>query len=76
LPTSALMRDEKVLVLEDGALVEREIEVGLRNWQFVEVRSGLEEGERVVVALDRLEIVAGARAVAEGAEDHEGGFGS
>ncbi|MCR9094853.1 MAG: efflux RND transporter periplasmic adaptor subunit [bacterium] len=62
-PTSALMRNERVLVLEDGELVEREIEVGLRNWQFAEVRSGLEEDERLVVALDRLEIVAGARAV-------------
>lgn len=64
-PTSALMRNERVLVLHEEELVEREIEVGLRNWQFAEVRSGLEEGEKIVVALDRLEIVAGARAVAD-----------
>lgn len=64
-PTSALMRNERVLVLREEELVEREIEVGLRNWQFAEVRSGLEEGEKIVVALDRLEIVAGARAVAD-----------
>ncbi|MGB0620333.1 MAG: efflux RND transporter periplasmic adaptor subunit [Myxococcota bacterium] len=64
-PTSALMRNERVLVLQEEELVEREIEVGLRNWQFAEVRSGLEEGEKIVVALDRLEIVAGARAVAD-----------
>ena len=75
-PTSALMREEKVLVLEGGGLVEREIEVGLRNWQFVEVRSGLDEGERVVVSLDRLEIVAGARAEAQGGSDEEAGLGS
>ncbi|MEM9175558.1 MAG: efflux RND transporter periplasmic adaptor subunit [Myxococcota bacterium] len=65
-PTSALPRNERVLVLEDGELVEREIEVGLRNWQFAEVRTGLEGGEPIVVVLDRLEIVAGARAMADG----------
>ena len=59
------MRNERILVLQEEELVEREIEVGLRNWQFAEVRSGLEEGETIVVALDRLEIVAGARAVAD-----------
>lgn len=68
-PTSALLRNERVLLLEDGELVERAIEVGLRNWQFAEVRSGLEGGERIVVALDRLEIVAGARAVPDVASE-------
>lgn len=63
-PTSALLRSEKVLVLEEGRLVERAVELGLRNWQFAEVRSGLEPGERVVVALDDKQIVAGARAIA------------
>lgn len=65
IPTSALLRNERVLLLEDGELVERAIEVGLRNWQYAEVRSGLEGGERIVVALDRLEIRAGVRAVAD-----------
>lgn len=68
-PTSALLRNERVLLLEDGELVERAIEVGLRNWQFAEVRSGLVGGERIVVALDRLEIVVGARAVPDAASD-------
>lgn len=64
IPTSALLRSEKVLVLEDGILVERAVELGLRNWQYAEVRSGLELGETVVVALDSKAVVAGARAVA------------
>ncbi|MEZ4280996.1 MAG: efflux RND transporter periplasmic adaptor subunit [Myxococcota bacterium] len=68
-PTSALLRSEKVLVLEDGRLVERVIELGLRNWQYAEVRSGLEPGEPVVVALDEKEIVAGARAIARPAAE-------
>ena len=63
-PTSALLQNQSVLVLEEEQLVEREIELGLRNWQFAEVRGGLVEGEPVVVSLDRLEIQAGVRAFA------------
>ncbi len=64
IPTSALLRSEKVLVLEEGTLIERAVELGLRNWQYAEVKSGLELGETVVVALDSKQVVAGARAVA------------
>lgn len=64
IPTSALLQSEQVLVLESGRLVERAVELGLRNWQYAEVRSGLEAGESIVVALDDKEIVAGARALA------------
>lgn len=63
-PTSALLQDRSVLVLEAGKLVEREIQLGLRNWQFAEVESGLAAGELVVVSLDQVEIRAGAFAVA------------
>jgi HlyD family secretion protein len=63
-PTSALLASGGVLVLDgSGRLVERPVEVGLRNWDFTEVRSGLTEGERVVTSLDRAEVKAGARAV-------------
>ncbi len=61
-PTSTLLEGGKVLLLEEGRLVERTIEPGLRNWEFTEVKSGLEAGARVVASLDRPEIVAGARA--------------
>lgn len=72
-PTSALLRSEKVLALEAGRLVERDVELGLRNWQFAEVRRGLEPGESIVVALDDKEIVAGARAMAIADEAAESG---
>jgi HlyD family secretion protein len=62
IPTAALLSGQMALVLEDGRLAERALEVGLRNWDLTEVRSGLAEGERVVVSLDRAEIRAGARA--------------
>jgi HlyD family secretion protein len=64
-PTSALLEGGKVLVLEGGRLVERPLQLGLRNWDFTEVTGGLEEGARVVVSLDRPEVKAGAKARAQ-----------
>jgi HlyD family secretion protein len=59
-PSYALMEGGEVLVVENGILSAREIETGLRNWQFSEVVRGLEPGEAVVVSLDRPEVVEGA----------------
>jgi HlyD family secretion protein len=59
IPTTALFQNNRVLVVEDDVLEEREIETGLRNWDYVEVQSGLEEGEVVVTSLDRVEVEAG-----------------
>jgi HlyD family secretion protein len=61
-PTSALLEGGKVLVLESGRLVEKALQLGLRNWDFTEVTGGLDEGARVVVSLDRPEVKAGAKA--------------
>lgn len=61
MPTAGLLTGDRALVVEGEALAERELEVGLRNWDFVEIRSGLAEGDRVVVSLDREEVRAGAR---------------
>jgi HlyD family secretion protein len=65
-PSSCLFEGTRVLVLEDGKLREVEVEVGLRNWEWVEIAAGLEAGDRVVSSLDRAEIRAGAEAVAAG----------
>ncbi len=70
-PGSALLGERGVLVLVDSELVEREITLGLRNWKYAEVQAGLELGELVVSALDRVEIEAGARAI-EMREDKRG----
>jgi HlyD family secretion protein len=64
-PTTTLMEGGRVLVVQDGVLVERKVEIGLRNWDWVEVRSGLDAGERVVSSLDRVEVKAGAKVVVE-----------
>ena len=63
IPASSVAEGGKVLVLADGVLVEREIEVGLRNWRFAEILAGLELGEAVVVVRNTPDIKAGARAV-------------
>jgi HlyD family secretion protein len=65
-PTAALLEGSRVLVLgADGVLAEREVEVGLSNWDWTEIRGGLEAGARVVTSLDRTGVEAGAEAVVE-----------
>ncbi len=66
IPTTALMPGSRVLVLtERGILDERKIETGLTNWEFTEVKSGVNRGDRVVTSLERAGVKAGAHAVAE-----------
>ena len=69
IPTSTLIEGQKVLVLVDGSLAERKVETGLRNWDFTEILSGLDAGDRVVTSLDRTEVKAGAEAVEEEEEE-------
>ena len=59
-PTGALIEGNKVLVVEGDRLAERQLEIGLKNWNFTEVEGGVSEGDLIVVSLDRAEIKAGA----------------
>lgn len=59
-PTSAISEGRRVLVAERGRAVARPIEVGIGNWQWTEVRSGLTSGERVITSLDRPGLKAGS----------------
>jgi HlyD family secretion protein len=61
IPASSVAEGGQVLVVEDGLLVARQIEVGLENWQVAEVVSGLVEGEVVVTSRLSTEVRAGAR---------------
>jgi HlyD family secretion protein len=54
-PAAALLSGDRVLVVDGGRLVERSVDVGIRNWDAAEIVSGLREGEAVVVSLDRPE---------------------
>ena len=60
-PAYALLEGDRVLLVRAGILEEVPVKVGLRNWEFVEVETGLAEGDLVVVSLDRAEVKAGAR---------------
>jgi HlyD family secretion protein len=62
IPASAVAEGGKILILKDGLLEERTIDVGLRNWRFAEVLGGLEPGVKVVVARNSPDIKAGALA--------------
>ncbi|MFT5394476.1 MAG: HlyD family secretion protein [Gammaproteobacteria bacterium] len=67
IPTESVLEGSRVFVLnaDDGLLDERTVAIGLTNWAFTEVRSGLSQGERVVTSVGRVGVEAGARAVAE-----------
>jgi HlyD family secretion protein len=64
-PAPALLEGDRVLVVRDGRLAEQPIEVGLRNWDWAEVRSGVAEDALVVISLERAEVRAGARVEVE-----------
>jgi HlyD family secretion protein len=61
-PTSALAQAGTVLVVKNDVLTTVAVTTGLRNWEFVEITSGLIAGDPVVTSLDRVEVVAGAKA--------------
>lgn len=66
IPTRALIDGKRVFVYDaaEERVHAREVQIGLRNWEYVEITSGLEEGDRVVTTIDREGLVDGARAVA------------
>src|SRR5687768_8859255 len=68
-PTQAIRQNGKVLVVdEENRLVERSLEMGLANWAFTEVISGLEEGERVLLSSDEEDMKAGVKVKEQAAE--------
>jgi HlyD family secretion protein len=66
LPTYALLEGSRVMVIKDGRLAERPVTAGLHNWKHTEITAGLAPGEKVVVSLDRPDIVPGAHVVVTG----------
>ena len=52
-PADALLEGNQAFVVENDHAHRRAIDIGLSNWDFVEVRDGLDEGARIVTSLDR-----------------------
>ncbi len=65
-PTATLLEGQAVMVVANGVLELRAVEIGLRNWDFTEIRSGLSTDDRVVTTLDRVEVQPGAEVVVAG----------
>jgi len=66
-PTFAILEDKRVLLVERGKAVAREVEPGLRNWEWTEIRNGLKGGETVITSVDKQGVRAGARVEAQAA---------
>ncbi|MDI1292834.1 MAG: efflux RND transporter periplasmic adaptor subunit [Methylobacter sp.] len=62
-PAEAVLENNRVLLMQaDGLLEERSFKPGLANWNIVEVLSGLNAGDKVVLSVGRDGVVAGAYA--------------
>jgi len=62
IPTQALLEGKRVLLYRaDGMLEERTVATGLANWEQTEIVSGLNEGDQIVMSLDRAGVKAGVR---------------
>lgn len=60
IPTQAIRQNNTVWVVDDNnRLAERQLETGLSNWSFTEIRSGLKAGDHVLISFDHDNIKAG-----------------
>ncbi len=60
IPTQAIRQNNKVWIVDaKNRLVEQQLETGLSNWSFTEIRSGLKAGDRVLTSFDQDNIKAG-----------------
>lgn len=66
-PTEAVIDKQQVYVfnVDDSSLELRDVNTGLSNWDQTEITHGVEQGELVVVTVDRKGVVDGALAKIE-----------
>jgi HlyD family secretion protein len=65
-PTAAVLDGDRVwLVTPEDRLVIRPIKRGIANWEHTEVVSGLNEGDRIVVSVERGDLTEGVQVVPE-----------
>ncbi len=67
LPSSVILPDKTVLVYDEatGRIASRAVETGVANWEFTEIRSGIQGGDQVVTSIDREGVVDGAAVTPE-----------
>lgn len=65
-PTEAVQEGDRVLLIaEDGVLESLQFKPGLANWNFIEVLSGLSEGDTIVLSIGRDGVEPGAYVLEE-----------
>ncbi len=54
-PTQSVLEDSTVLLYSeiDGVLESRSVKLGVANWEYTEIESGLKAGDRIVLSVDR-----------------------
>jgi len=64
-PTEAVLEDDEVFRFDrsSGTLERVSLKVGLRNWNYTEVTSGLKAGDEIVLSLDVPELETGLEVV-------------
>lgn len=63
-PTEAVMEGGRVFIVDgEGVLRLRDVDTGLRNWDFTVIRGGVAEGDLVVLSPGREGVVEGRPAV-------------
>jgi HlyD family secretion protein len=64
IPTATLQEGGRVLLIgADGKLEARTVKSGLANWEFTEVKEGLQAGDRIVLSLEKEGVKAGVKVV-------------
>lgn len=59
-PTQAIRQNNKIWTVDaSNRVIEQQLETGLSNWSFTEIRSGLKAGDRVLVSIDQDNIKTG-----------------
>ncbi len=61
IPTEAIMEDGVVWVVEDDIVVEKNIKIGIGNWQHSQVVEGLQAGDKVIVSLGAQQLKPGVK---------------
>jgi len=64
-PSESILGKKSVFIFDPATkkIVRRSVEIGISNWDFTEIRSGLKKGELVVLNVDEAGVKDGAAAV-------------
>jgi len=71
IPSELLIEDQYVLMIENGVLKQQNVTIGLSNWHFTEILSGLNNGDYIVSNIGNQGITAGAEATVQNSTETE-----